>query len=246
METVLDALKAMKKASAREIAARMKIEVRDALEMLSEQQELGTVKFLNGCWSLPGKTAAAKVTVGPESVQPDKTPDAVVKIDEQQLAEAIKKHGPQTADELAALFGITARRVASTLTYALSKGRLNRENRNGKLRYCLPVGNLPVSQESSPVRADDGKPAPQQEGVKLPDPEITEKMPADSVAEVVQSIPSFTEKRPDDLMIPAPRFISAEIRRTAAKLKRLQALREVAREVHKPRNRKLWQQIRGE
>ncbi|EAS3779904.1 hypothetical protein D6F12_15875 [Salmonella enterica] len=33
METVLDVLKAMEKASAREIAARMKIEPRDALEM---------------------------------------------------------------------------------------------------------------------------------------------------------------------------------------------------------------------
>lgn len=41
MESVLDALKAMGKATAREIAARLDIEVRDALEMLSEQQELG-------------------------------------------------------------------------------------------------------------------------------------------------------------------------------------------------------------
>ncbi|EAA7929687.1 hypothetical protein KCE62_003514 [Salmonella enterica subsp. enterica serovar Newport] len=50
MESVLDALKAMGKATAREIAARLDIEVRDALEMLSEQQELGAVEFQNGYW----------------------------------------------------------------------------------------------------------------------------------------------------------------------------------------------------
>ncbi|EBE6296409.1 hypothetical protein ABDM08_001393 [Salmonella enterica] len=50
MESVLDALKAMGKVTAREIAARLDIEVRDALEMLSEQQDLGAVEFQNGYW----------------------------------------------------------------------------------------------------------------------------------------------------------------------------------------------------
>ncbi|EGG3071200.1 DUF1627 domain-containing protein [Salmonella enterica] len=129
-ETVNDVLKAMGKATAREIAARLGIDMRDALDMLREQHELEAVEFCEGYWLLSGDTSPVKLAVEPESV-----------------------------------------------------------------------------------------------------------------AKVVQSIPSFAEKRPDDVMIPAPRFISAEIRRTAAKLKRLQALREVAREVHKPRNRKLWQQV---
>ncbi|EAQ9999310.1 hypothetical protein EAP59_26865 [Salmonella enterica] len=68
-----------------------------------------------------------------------------------------------------------------------------------------------------------------------------------AVTEVVQSIPSFTKKRPDadagDLIIPAPRFISAEIRRTKAKLKRLHTLREISRKAHSPGNRKLAQHI---
>ncbi|EAV8166651.1 hypothetical protein FEC90_22965 [Salmonella enterica] len=69
------------------------------------------------------------------------------------------------------------------------------------------------------------------------------------VTELVQSIPSFTKKRPDvdadagDLIIPAPRFISAEIRRTKAKLKRLHTLREISRKAHSPGNRKLAQHI---
>ncbi|ELH4478551.1 hypothetical protein Q9V20_000505 [Salmonella enterica] len=79
------------------------------------------------------------------------------------------------------------------------------------------------------------------------DPE--EKSQKSPVTEVVRSIPSFTKKRPDedadadDLIIPAPRFISAEIRRTKAKLKRLHTLREISRKAHSPGNRKLAQHI---
>ncbi|HBJ6962399.1 TPA: hypothetical protein LC430_005183 [Salmonella enterica subsp. enterica serovar Duisburg] len=81
---------------------------------------------------------------------------------------------------------------------------------------------------------------------KLQKSSVTEVM---AVTEVVQSIPSFTKKKPDadadadDLIIPAPRFISAEIRRTKAKLKRLHTLREISRKAHSPGNRKLAQHI---
>lgn len=73
--------------------------------------------------------------------------------------------------------------------------------------------------------------------------------PVTEVTEAVRSIPSFTKKRSDedadagDLIIPAPRFISAEIRRTKAKLKRLHTLREISRKAHSPGNRKLAQHI---
>ncbi|EJP9861887.1 hypothetical protein NZF77_002161 [Salmonella enterica] len=77
--------------------------------------------------------------------------------------------------------------------------------------------------------------------------EKLQKSSVTEVTEVVQSIPSFTKKRPDadagDLIIPAPRFISAEIRRTKAKLKRLHTLREISRKAHSPGNRKLAQHI---
>ncbi|EBP4586403.1 hypothetical protein VH79_25160 [Salmonella enterica] len=63
-------------------------------------------------------------------------------------------------------------------------------------------------------------------------------------AEIIHSIPCFTDRVQNDVIIPAPRFISAEIRRTEAKLKRLQEMRDISREIHK--HRKIWQQIRSE
>lgn len=48
METVISVLSVMGKATAREIAARLKIEPVEALTMLREQEESGTVTFING------------------------------------------------------------------------------------------------------------------------------------------------------------------------------------------------------
>ncbi|WP_079907782.1 DUF1627 domain-containing protein [Salmonella enterica] len=206
METVTEALKAMGKATAREIAARLGIEVRDALEMLREQQEAGAVEFLNGYWSLSGVTTE-------------------VKIGEPQLLEAIKKQGPQTADELATIFGITSRKVTSTLAMATGKGRLIREYQNGRYYYRLPDEMLPEIPETSPASAEGGKP----EAVTSAEPENAKNAPVERVAE--------------GRIFPAPRFISAEIRRTEAKLKRLIKFREISRELHKPGNRRLLVQF---
>ncbi|HDY3025431.1 TPA: DUF1627 domain-containing protein [Salmonella enterica] len=97
------------------------------------------------------------------------------------------------------------------------------------------------SESEAKAKAD---PEPEEKSQKS---SVTEVTAVTEVTEVVQSIPSFTKKRPDvdadDLIIPAPRFISAEIRRTKAKLKRLHTLREISRKAHSPGNRKLAQYI---
>ncbi|HFE7543058.1 DUF1627 domain-containing protein [Salmonella enterica] len=149
METVLDVLKAMEKASAREIAARMKIEPRDALEMLNEQQEIGTVAFLNGYWLLSGIAPARTKTVKCGTLKPEASKEMTVKIGEQQLTDAIRENGPLTAEDLATMFGITSRKVTSTLAMATGRGRLTRINRDGKYWYCLPEQVLPEPNAAS-------------------------------------------------------------------------------------------------
>ncbi|MCM5090670.1 DUF1627 domain-containing protein, partial [Escherichia coli] len=69
----------------------------------------------------------------------------------QMLTEAIEQHGPQTADELALMFGITSRRANSSLAMAISKGRLIRVNQGGKFRYCIPGADLPAEPEAASV-----------------------------------------------------------------------------------------------
>ncbi|ELW4448761.1 DUF1627 domain-containing protein [Salmonella enterica] len=213
METVTDVLKATGTATARKIAARLGIEVRDALEMLREQQEAGVVEFLNGYWSLSGVTTKTTECREQELEPPEETG---VKIGETQLLEAIKKQGPQTADELATMFGITSRKVTSTLAMATGKGRLIREYQNGRYYYRLP---------DEMFSTEGGKP----EAVTSAEPENAKNAPVERVVE--------------GRIFPAPRFISAEIRRTEAKLKRLIKFREISRELHKPGNRRLLVQF---
>ncbi len=212
METVLDALKAMEKATAREIAARMAIEPRDALEMLSEQQETGAVTFLNGYWSLSG-IAPAKA-VKRKTPKPEAPKESTVKIGEPQMLDAIGEHGPQTAEDLATLFGITSRKVTSTLAMATGKGRLSRVKRDGKYWYCLP--DTDAAPESVHEPAPDTYSASTTDIASAATSDNAESAPA-----VVEE-PTVTTDKPDVMELPSPRVVAKNLRRHKAQLARLQ------------------------
>ncbi|HGA5462903.1 TPA: crosslink repair DNA glycosylase YcaQ family protein [Salmonella enterica subsp. diarizonae serovar 50:k:z35] len=246
METVLDVLKAMEKASAREIAARMAIEPRDALEMLNEQQEIGTVTFLNGYWSLSG-IAPAK-TVKRETPEPEVPKPTAAKIGELQMLDAIREHGPQTAEDLATLFGITSRKVISTLATATGKGRLTRVNRGGKYWYCLPgpdsapapesvnepvpdTDNASTTYTASATASDNAESAPEVLVVEEPaatteEPEVLKEVSdrASTETESVSDTPPTDEQpaAPDVMELPSPRAVAKNLRRHKAQLVRLQ------------------------
>lgn len=246
METVLDALKAMEKATAREIAARMAIEPRDALEMLSEQQETGTVTFRNGYWSLSG-IAPAK-TVKRRTPEPEVPKSTAVKIGEPQMLDAIREHGPQTAEDLATLFGITSRKVTSTLAMATGKGRLIRVKQGGKYCYSLPepdAAPAPVA-ESVPepvpdtvyIDSESDKPesVPEPEPASEPVPEtqqaatsaIDASAESDTVQEDNKTAVALTESHQDSLTLPTPKEISRVIRKLKSALHQAEQVRKIA------------------
>ncbi len=136
----------------------------------------------------------------PAELPEETTTATVAKISESDLTATIEQRGPQTADELATLFGTTSRKVASTLAMAISKGRLLRVNQGGKFRYCIPGDNLPAEPKAASVAETAGKAFPQPAGVALPVQEAAtqEDIKTETVADIVQSLPSFTETRADD------------------------------------------------
>lgn len=242
METVLDALKAMEKASAREIAARMAIEPRDALEMLNEQQEIGTVTFLNGYWSLSA-IASAK-TANRKTPKPEAPKESTVKIGEPQMLDAIREHGLQTAEDLATLFGITSRKVISTLATATGKGRLSRVNRNGKYWYCLPGPDstpdpVPNTDDASTAdtaiatASDNAESSPEvlvaeEPATVIDESEVTEEpVIADTTSAETESVSDTPladaqPAAPDVMELPSPRAVAKSLRRHKAQLARLQ------------------------
>ncbi len=209
METVFDALKALKRASSQVVAARLGISREDAVNELWKLKRRGEADNKGSMWRL--------IQAGEsEPVSP------VPKVTAQMLTEAIEQHGPQTADELALMFGITSRRANSSLAMAISKGRLIRVNQGGKFRYCIPGADLPAEPEAASVAETDGKAFPQPAGVALPvrEAETQEEIKTESVAVTVQSQPSFTRKHPDGLILPSLHVANRELRRAKGQVQK--------------------------
>ena len=219
METVLKALEAMGKATSLELAARLDINREEVVTELWELKRAGVVTKKGPSWSLSDGSDLESEDAGEASAP---------KVTEQHLLGAIEKHGPQTADELAFMFGVTSRKVASTLAMATKKSRVHRVAKNGKYRYCLPNQHVAEMQENP----GNSKPEQQPEGVKLPEPEIT----SPEIAEVVQSIPSFTEKRSDDLIFPSLRMANCELRRAKNQVQKWERVCAALRELNKHRD----------
>lgn len=238
METVFDALKAMGKATSIELAARLDISREEVLNELWELKKAGFVDKSAYTWRVADNNVQQEQPAQAEL--PEETSTATVaKISECDLTATIEQHGPQTADELATLFGTTSRKVASTLAMAISKGRLIRANQDGKFRYCMPGDNLPAEPKAASVAETDGKAFPQPAGVALPVQEeaaTQEEIKADTVADIVQSLPSFTETRADDLILPSLHLANRELRRAKNHVQKWERVCAALRELNKHRD----------
>ncbi|MCV5863318.1 DUF1627 domain-containing protein, partial [Escherichia coli] len=85
-------------------------------------------------------------------------------------------------------------------------------NQNGKFRYCMPGDNLPAEPKAALVTKNDGKAFPQPAGAALPVQEAAtqEDIKTETVADIVQSLPSFTETQADDLVLPSLHIANRE------------------------------------
>ncbi|HAJ7522471.1 TPA: DUF1627 domain-containing protein [Escherichia coli] len=229
METVFDALKAMGKATSVELAARLDISREEVLNELWELKKAGFVDKSAYTWRV------ADNNVQQEQPAPEETTTATVtKISGSDLTATIEQRGPQTADELATLFGTTSRKVASTLAMAISKGRLIRVNQGGKFRYCIPGDNLPAEPKAASVAETDGKAFPQPAGVALPVQEAAtqEDIKTETVADIVQPL----EKRVDNLVLPSLRQANRELRRAKSDIRKWERVCAALRELNKYRD----------
>ncbi|MEL2244068.1 DUF1627 domain-containing protein [Leclercia adecarboxylata] len=215
METVIQALNVMGKATAREVASRLGIEPATALNMLREHEEGEEVIQSNGYWVV-GKPSLNRTSR--TAVQPP------VKVTVNDLARLLAEHGPKSSAELAALARIESKRVAPMLTYHLEKGKILREKIDGKFVYSV--------RADSPTTAAPAQPEPTPAAPAAP--AITD---ADKPLEqFVSEIPSFTEGRSAGQVIPTVRVLSREIRRTKNKLASLEKLRDAVRVIGRHKN----------
>ncbi len=136
METVLDALKAMEKASAREIAARMNIEPREALDMLRKHEDAGEVWGLNGYWQLSGKPAS------PHPKCPYEAPEKV-RFDademEHKVSRLLRDNGPMTCAAIGKALGRDSRGMISTLKMLERENHIISHRTDKQILWSLPA-----------------------------------------------------------------------------------------------------------
>jgi len=207
MESVIDALKAMDKATYLDVAARLDIEPVEALKMLRALKEEGLCDFYDGAWSV-GTAKEQK----PKRIRP-KQPSPLV----ERVLSAMQGQGYMSANQVAEKLGKSPRALNASLG-AMCKDGLVLRHVDGKNITWRLAGEPAIQQEQQePATADD-------ELASAPDSKTLE--------DIIGDIPAFAS-RSDDLIIPSSRFISTEIRRTKAKLSNLQRLQSAVRELRR-------------
>ncbi len=223
METVFDALKAMGKASSQEVAARLGMTRDEAINELWKLKRRGWADNKGPMWWLTNE----------KSDENDSVTQAP-KVTAQMLIEFIGQEGAKTCEELAGKFGVSTRKVASTLAVVTATGRLARVNQNGKFRYCMPGDNLPAEPKAASVAETDGKAFPQPACVALPVQEVAtqEDIKTETVADIVQPL----EKRVDNLVLPSLRQANRELRRAKSHVQKWERVCAALRELNKYRD----------
>ncbi|WP_416486586.1 DUF1627 domain-containing protein [Escherichia coli] len=237
METVSDALKALKKASSHVVAARLGISREEAVNELWELKRKGVVDKTGHTWFLAGEGESRVTEERPvkSEAQDMLTGEVEQKVTADMMIEFIGQDGAKTCEEVADKFGVSIRKVASTLAVVTATGRLARVNQNGKFRYCIPGADLPAEPEAASVTETDGKAFPQPAGVALPvrEAETQEEIKTESVAVTVQSQPSFTRKHPDSLILPSLHVANRELRRAKGQVQKWERVCAALRELNK-------------
>ncbi|EKI3524239.1 DUF1627 domain-containing protein [Escherichia coli] len=236
METVLDALKAMGKATSVELAARLDISREEVLNELWELKKAGFVDKSVYTWRVAGEgeSGVAEEQPAQSEVQDVLTREVERKVTADMMIEFIGQEGAKTCEELAGKFGVSTRKVASTLAVVTATGRLARVNQNGKFRYCMPGENLPVKPKVASVTENDGKAFPQPAGIALPVQEAAtqEDIKTETVADIVQPL----EKRVDNLVLPSLRQANRELRRAKSDIRKWERVCAALRELNKYRD----------
>ncbi|EPT8059128.1 DUF1627 domain-containing protein [Escherichia coli] len=240
METVFDALKAMGKASSVGLAERLDISREEVLNELWELKRNGVVDKAGHIWFLAGEGESGVTEEQPEQSEvPDVlTGEVEQKVTADMMIEFIGQEGAKTCEELADKFGVSIRKVASTLAVVTATGRQARVNQNGKFRYCMPGDNLPAEPKAVPVTENDGKAFPQPAGVALPVQESAtqEDIKTETVADIVQSLPSFTETQADELIFLSLCRANLALRRAKSDVQKWERVCAALRELNKHRD----------
>lgn len=229
METVIQVLEKMGRATYREVAARLKIDPVEALNMLREHKQQGLCDFFDGAWSVgtekeQARELAKASAVAPVHQAPRLKGEEPAPVDAEAIRQLLDKNGAMTTAALAAAVNRNARGMVSVMLAFERQGVVVKNGQGKGVTWSLPVDDEPAEHGPEPEAAAEA------EKVK-------------SVEMIIGEIPSFTEGYNAGQYVPTVSVISREIRRTKNKLVKLEELRKAMRVIG--RNKLLVQQLTG-
>ena len=240
METVSDALKALKKASSHVVAARLGISREEAVNELWELKRKGVVDKTGHTWFLAGEGESRVTEERPvkSEAQDMLTGEVEQKVTADMMIEFIDQDGAKTCEELAGKFGVSTRKVASTLAVVTATRRLVREISNGKFRYKMPdVENGDLSALSSQNKQSHHDAENSAAGDEMNRfPLASESTAKASTDEFIREVPSFTEKSASSVMLPSLHAASRELRRAKKQVQKWERVCAALRELNKHRD----------
>lgn len=152
METIIDAVKAMGKATYREIAARLDIEPVEALTMLREQKDLGRCVFEDGRWfiSTPKPAPVIKPVQGKNVPAP---------VDPKSITLLLQLNGPMKTRDLAEGVSRNSRGMVSVMHSLERQGVVVKNGKGEGVTWSLPAGSTPSEVPEPAAAAAENKEA---------------------------------------------------------------------------------------
>lgn len=245
METVIDVLKAMKKATYREVAARLEIEPVEALNMLREQREQGMCDFFDGGWEVTGnadgktsiRSAPAKTVLRAKNL--NDTPKKPLRgevtepIKPEAIVALLTENGIMDTVALASAVGRDPRGLASNLCLMAKRRHIKKIGQGKGVKWGLPDGTKIIPE---PVFAElpDIEMTPKVAIPPAPEPSTEREHVSAGTETFLESIPVL-RKPSRSMQIPSLREINNQIRKVKTNLHGLEKLRVAVREVNKHR-----------
>ncbi|HDR2753191.1 TPA: DUF1627 domain-containing protein [Enterobacter asburiae] len=230
METVIQALEKMGRATYREVAERLDIEPVEALNMLREQRDQGLCDFADGGWFLGSVTDAKRVAFVPPA-NPALHGEAREPVDPAVIRSLLVKNGAMNTASLAKAVNRNGRGMTSAMRALERQGMVVKNGQGKGVTWSLPKAPTVPAEE----------PAASVTPAVIAAPELAEPDQPKDIAKIVSEIPSFTERCVTAQSVPIVRVISREIRRAKSKLANLERLRDAVRVVG--RHKHLVQQL---
>ncbi|MBA8317453.1 DUF1627 domain-containing protein [Escherichia coli] len=225
METLIDTLKAMQKVTCTELATSLGIAPAEAIKMLREYEEQGEVVSVNGYWSVSERQSGVKEKTVPVCKAERKSRMVVSRKDREPLnscdiLSTLAHGGAMTTAEIAIAVGRAdcVRSLVSAMEKLCRDGMAIKLGQGKGCKWMLvkeTEENLPAEPKFVSVAKIPGKAFSQPAWVALPVQEVAtqEDIKTETVADIVQSLPSFTETRANDLILPSLHMANRELRR---------------------------------